>query len=71
MFAVVTPITTDDFLHLPLRGRSVVVDDDRDICRRRSVRVVVIQIISLFLCSLAANWRNLTEPRHIGVTHDV
>jgi hypothetical protein len=23
------------------------------------------------LCSLAANWRNWTEPRQSGVTHDV
>ena len=48
MFAVTTPTATDVFLHLPLqRCRSVVVDGDRDIRRRRSAHVVIIQIISL------------------------
>ena len=37
MFAVITPIATDDSLHLPLRRR--------DIRRRRSARVIIIQII--------------------------
>ena len=35
------------FISLYGGGRSVVVDGDRDIRRRRSVRVVTIQIISL------------------------
>jgi len=33
------------FIFLDRGGRSVVVDDDRDICRRRSAHVVIIQII--------------------------
>ncbi len=35
------------FISLYGGGRSIVVDDDRDIRRCRSVRVVIIQIISL------------------------
>ncbi len=35
------------FISLYGGGRSVVFDGDRDIRRRRSVRVVIIQIISL------------------------
>ena len=35
------------FISLYRGGRSVVVDGDRDIRRRRSVRVVIIQIILL------------------------
>jgi len=47
MFAVVTqsPQTTP-FISLYGGGRSVVVDGDRDIRRRRSAHVVIIQIIS-------------------------
>ena len=56
------------FISLYGGGRSVVVDGDRDIRRRRSARVVIIQIISLavfvFLGSLSeeldqtkAQWR--------------
>ena len=50
MFAVVTPITTDDslHLHLPLQRRhSIIVDGDCDIRHCRSVCVVIIQIILL------------------------
>jgi hypothetical protein len=35
------------FISLYGGGRSVVVDGDRDIHRRRSTRVIIIQIISL------------------------
>ncbi len=35
------------FISLCGGGRSVVVDGDRDIRRRRSTRVIIIQIISL------------------------
>jgi len=35
------------FISLYGGGRSVIVDGDRDIRRRRSIRVVIIQIISL------------------------
>ena len=35
------------FISLYGGGRSVVVDGDRDIRRRRSTRVIIIQIISL------------------------
>ncbi len=35
------------FISLYRGGRSVVVDGDRDICRRRSARVVIIEIILL------------------------
>ena len=56
------------FISLYGGGRSVVVDGDRDIRRRRSTRVIIIQIISLavfvFLCGQSeelgltkAQWR--------------
>jgi hypothetical protein len=59
------------FIFLYRGGRSVIVNGDRDIRRRRSAHVVIIQIISLaVLVSLVANRRNWTKPRHSGVAHD-
>jgi hypothetical protein len=73
------------FIFLYRGGRSVVVDDDRDIRRHRSAHVVIIQIISLavlvFLGSQSeeldqtkAQWRRpwcINRARALGCAHKV
>ena len=70
MFAVITPIATDDYLHLPLQRRlQHCFDGNCDIRWHHSVRVDIIHIMSVAV--FVANRRNWTKPRHSGIDYDV